>query len=638
MKIPKPTVIDFESDKIEGRPKYPPKPVGVSIEPPGQKGRYYAWGHPTKNNCSKTDAVRALKQVWVPGEPILFHNSKFDVDVAQEHMELANVKLDPLYVHDTQFIMFLLDPHAYDLGLKPMAQKHLCMEPEEQDAVKQWLLEHWSQLRGDGLVTGNFPKGDWGAYIGLAPGDLVGKYATGDTLRTKKLFAWGYPQVVEMGMLVAYQREQRLMPILLRNEREGMKCDLSAMERDYPVFVKERDRVDNWLSKRLKYDGPLPLSAPQQMAEILDSRGIVTEWTLTKTGLKSMSKKVLKPSMYNDKKVFLAMGYRTKLQTCIGTYYEPWMATARETGGILHSGWNQTRNDADAGTRSGRLSGSPNFMAVAKDFEDKGDGWSHPDFIKDLKHLPLMRNYILPDSPRHWWGRRDFNQQELRILAHFENGLLMEAYRNNPKLDVHAFIQQSIKELLGIDLPRTPVKTLNFGLIYGQGVPAMAEKLEREVAEIQQFRKAQFQAIPGLKELDKTCKERGRRGEPITTWGGRVYYCEEPRIIDGRWRTFEYKLLNYLIQPSGADCTKEAIIRHEDAGWGDARFTVTVHDEINLSAPKGALKREMLRLRDTMQSIEFDVPMLSDGEFGPAWGQMDKLKEPEPDFSAWRAA
>lgn len=625
--------MDFETEEIEGRPKYPPQPVGVSIEPWGQKGRYYAWGHPTKNNCSKADAVRALKTAYKDARGnggLLFHNSKFDWDVAEVWMELMGFSIDHREVHDTQFIMFLLDPHAYDLGLKPMAAKHLGIEPGERDAVKDWLFEHFADLKRDGLVpsTAKITNGNWGAYISKAPGDLVGKYATGDTLRTRKLFAWGYPQVVEMGMLPAYQREQRLMPILLRNEREGMRCDLPALERDYKMYETALVKVDQWLSKKLKHDGPLPFTSPAKMAEILDSNGIITEWTLTPSGQKSMSKKVLKASMYHDKQVFLALGYRNKLNTCFSNYFRPWLETARETNGILHSGWNQTRNDADAGTRSGRLSGSPNYMAVAKDFEDKGDGWSHPEFIKGIPHLPLMRAYILPDSASQVWCRRDMNQQELRILAHFENGLLMEGYRKNPKLDVHGFVQEKIKELLGIDLPRTPVKTLNFGLIYGQGVPAMAEKLEREVAEIQQFRKAQFMAIPGLKTLDAECKSRGKRGDPITTWGGRVYFCEEPRVIDGRYRTFEYKLLNYLIQPSGADLTKEAIIRWDDAGHQDARFTVSVHDEINFSSPKKAYKREMLRLRDVIQSLELDVPMLSDGEFGPSWGSLEKAVEP----------
>lgn len=638
IKTPDPYTIDFETKAIEDRPRYPPEPVGVSIKAPGRKSRYFAWGHPTKNNCDKTQAEAALRDVYeahVNGASLLHHNGKFDIDVAQTHMGLGDIPLDPLRCHDTQFLLFLLDPHSFSLALKPSAEKFLGMPPDEQSAVKEWLLEHQKRLKAEGLLPPNvrITPGNFGAYICLAPGDLVGKYADGDVVRTEKLFKHLYPLMVDAGMRVAYQREQQLVPILLENERQGMRCDLAGLERDLPACEAAMETAERWLRKRLKAPD-LDFNKDRDLADALDKAGIVTEWTLTATGLKSINKKNLKPSHYKDPRVFQVLGYRSKLETCVNTYFKPWLAVARESGGILYAGWNQTRNDRDAGTRTGRLSSSPNFMAVAKSFEDKGDGWVHPDFV-DLQHLPLMRSYLLPDAKNHWWGRRDYNQQELRILGHFEDGELMEAYKANPRLDVHAFVQQSIKELLGIELPRTPIKTLNFGLIYGQGVASMAEKLNRSVEEVQKARQAQFTALPGLKDLDKLIKQRGRMGQPITTWGGRVYYAEEPKVIEGRLRTFEYKLLNYLIQGSAADCTKEALIRYHDAGYGDARFVVTVHDEINISAPKGAFKREMLRLRDIMMSVEFDVPMISDAEFGPNWADMEALKEPAPDLRRW---
>jgi DNA polymerase I-like protein with 3'-5' exonuclease and polymerase domains len=636
--VPKPITIDFETKAIDDRPRYPPEPVGVSIGYPGRKARYYAWGHPVNNNCDKRAGVQALREAYtahLKGAHLLHHNGKFDIDVAQTHMDVGDIALDPLRCHDTQFLLFLLDPHSFSLALKPSAEKFLGIPPDEQDAVRDWLIEHQKQLKVDGLLPQHvrITAVNFGAYICLAPGDLVGRYAVGDIVRTHKLFVHLYPLMIEANMQAAYQREQRLVPILLANERQGMRCDLAGLERDLPMYEAAMGKAEQWLRKRLKAPD-LDFNKDRELADALDKAGIVTEWTLTATGLKSVNKKNLKPSHYKDPKVFQVLGYRNKLETCVSTYYKPWLRTASATGGILHAGWNQTRNDKDAGTRTGRLSSSPNFMAVAKSFEDKGDGWTHPDFI-DLPHLPLMRKYLLPDARNHVWGRRDYNQQELRILGHFEDGELMHAYRANPRLDVHAFVQQAIKELLGIELPRTPVKTLNFGLIYGQGIASMAEKLNRSVDEVQKARQAQFAALPGLKELDNLIKQRGKTGQPITTWGGRVYYAEEPKVIDGRLRTFEYKLLNYLIQGSAADCTKEALVRYHDAGYGDARFVVTVHDEINISAPKGAFKREMLRLRDIMMSVEFDVPMMSDAEYGPNWAEMTTLKEPAPDLSRW---
>ncbi len=90
MRIPPVDTIDFETDPIQDRPEYPPKPVGVSIKEWGKKPRYYAWGHYTGgNNSSKELAVRALKAVWRNGKRKLFHNGKFDVDVAITHMGMS---------------------------------------------------------------------------------------------------------------------------------------------------------------------------------------------------------------------------------------------------------------------------------------------------------------------------------------------------------------------------------------------------------------------------------------------------------------------------------------------------------------------------------------------------------------------
>ena len=54
--------LDYETEKIEDRPRHPPKPVGAAIILPGKRPKYYAWGHPTENNCTKGDFKKVLKQ------------------------------------------------------------------------------------------------------------------------------------------------------------------------------------------------------------------------------------------------------------------------------------------------------------------------------------------------------------------------------------------------------------------------------------------------------------------------------------------------------------------------------------------------------------------------------------------------
>lgn len=608
MKIITPWVIDFETEAIERRPVYPPTPVGVSIIPPGKKPTYYAWGHPTENNCDKDTAIKKLEEAYASNQPLLFHHAKFDCEVAEKHMGLAVP--DYTRIHDTMYLLFLVDPHAPDLKLKPSAERILGMPPEEQEEVRDWLVANKIVKKG---------VKDWGKFIAKAPGNLVGKYANGDTFRTLKLFQKTYPMVVEQGMLEAYNRERELMPILLENEKEGILVDVRALEEDIDKYEQQLVKADKWLRRRLKAPG-LNIDSDADLADALDAMGVVTDWNYTeKTGKRSTSKKNLTVDMFHDKKVASVLGYRGRLSTCMGTFMLPWYDMASANNGRINTNWNQVKNDTSKGqkgTRTGRLSCNPNFQNIPKDFYDKNDGYVHPKFA-GLEELPYMRRYVLPDK-KEMFCHRDYNQQELRILAHFEDADLKDAYVANPKMDIHTFVQDAISEIIGTKLERRKVKVLNFGIVYGMGLGKLAMDMQISVDEAKKVKAAQGKALPGLPALNRETKQRGKEGEPIRTWGGRLYYTEEPVMIDGRWQTFEYKLLNYLIQGSAADCTKQAIINYHKMKK-EGRFLATVHDEINISAPKRAAKAEMEILREAMEGIAFDVPMLSDGKIGVNW-------------------
>jgi len=557
---------------------------------------------------------------------MLFHNAKFDVDVAQEHMGCGSVPWDR--IHDTQYLLFLDDPHAMSLALKPAAERVLNIPPEERDELKDWVVANV-----DGVKPSN-----WGAYICMAPGKLTGAYANGDTVRTLKLFKYLYPKVAEAGMLPAYDRERKLMPIFLENERIGIRIDVATLKSDIPMYREARAKVMHWLRKRLKdYAGvsTMNFDSDVEVAEALEWCGVVSDWELTKTGKKSTSKKNMTIDKFTDKKVFFALGYYNRLGMCLGTFMENWLEQAENGDGLVHPNWNQVRQPKGEkgetkGTRTGRPScDNPNLLNLSKSFEDRGDDYTHPTFIKGLPPLPLVRKYMLPDKGCVWL-HRDYNQQELRVLAHFEDGSIMEAYNSNPDLDMHTFLQDKVKQLIGRLYDRVTVKTMNFGKVYGQGLGSLAEKLNRTVDEVKGIRDAQNKALPGLPELEKAIKEVARAGDPIVTWGGRLYYVEPPKFVEkfGREMSFEYKLINYLVQGSSADATKEAIIRYyysnkRKASW---RFLVTVYDEINICAPKSDKKEAMALLKECMEGLEFDVPMMSDGKVGNSWGTLEKAK------------
>jgi len=207
-----PTVVDFETAAIQPRPFYPPKPCSVSIKEPGQLPVFWAWGHPSGNNCSQQDAKTRLKKVWQSGRPLLFHNNKFDVDVAETYMGVPRLPWDRY--HDTMFLAFMDDPDRQTLSLKPLWSTEFHRRAVARDKLQEWILANVPEAKSK-------PKA-WGAHISKAPGALVGPYAKDDTKMPEQLFNRFYPRIKKLGMEFAYDRERRIMLPLLDNEREGI--------------------------------------------------------------------------------------------------------------------------------------------------------------------------------------------------------------------------------------------------------------------------------------------------------------------------------------------------------------------------------------------------------------------------------
>jgi len=351
--------LDFESEPIGPRPlHYPPKPVGLAVRTVDGEQWYLSWGHPSGNNCTQEDAARLLRAIWDNGRPIVFHNSKFDLSICYEVFGLPVLPWDR--VHDTMFLAFLLDPYSRTLGLKQLAATWLGMPPDERDAVADWILDHKAQMprfewmvKPDGKpVTPT--KSNAGAWIAYAPGELVGPYALGDVDRTWRLFQIMLPAVLQSGMGDAYDVERRLLPHVMENERTGLRVDLARLEREVAEYRRWFQMVEGWLRWRLNAPG-LNLDADQDVADYLESLGIVTAFGKTKTGKRSVAKDALTPDMFTDPQVASVLGYRNRLKTCLSMFMEPWLRQAREWPdgegvGRISCEWNMVSNP-DGGTR-----------------------------------------------------------------------------------------------------------------------------------------------------------------------------------------------------------------------------------------------------------------------------------------------
>lgn len=614
--------IDFETEGIEGNPIWnPPKPVGVSIKFDDTPSVYLAWGHPTGNNTTFEHAREKLLDVLrfaAQGAGWLAHNAPFETAVLRKHF--GYVCPDPLKVHDTQYLLFLTDPYAYSFSLKPSAERILGWKPDERDAVRDWLVRN-QPMRSKGIEIGDWKterpdRHFWGRYICLAPGDLVGEYARGDTDRTYALFQALMPKVEDQGMLPAYQREQRLMPILSESSERGVRLDMERLEHDITFYQKAQARSDEYIFSRL---GEFDLNKDAELAAALDREGMVTEWVLTPTGRRSVSRKNL-VGRVRDPDILRHLAYRGVLETCLGTFAIPWLEQAKREGGRLHPQWNQVRGDRGAdgdlsGTRTGRMScRAPNLQNPPNDFEEL----EIPDGQPPMMH---MRSYLLPEEGMRWI-KRDFSAQEMRIMSHYAEGALSDAFNRDPSTDPHDAVRGIIRDLLDLDMPRKHVKITGFGIMYGRGIPNLSAALGVDQAEGKRLRDAYFAALPEVRELSNGTRHRGRNGGYITTWGGRRYYREP-----NEERDLSYKLLNYLIQGSAADQTKQSIIDWHAIRKPTDHLLAAVHDEINVCAPEGEVQAAMYRLRVAMDAPRFDVPFQSEGYTGPNWSDLTEYED-----------
>lgn len=594
----KPITLDFETFAINQRPDYPPRPVGLAIWIPGQKPNYYAWGHSSENNTTQDKVEGILNYVWDSGRPLLFHNAPFDLEVAQVHFDLPYPPWDR--IHDTMLLCFLNDPYASTLSLKPQADKWLDMPPDEQEELRYWILANIPECRR--------AKKQWGKYIAYAPGDLVGKYAIGDVVRTRKLFDLIYQKVNKK----AYNRERELQPILLKAEQTGVRLATKRLKRDLYTFESTLNILDNSIREILHAPG-LDIDKTRHLAAAIDNRGLVDEWPLTPTGQRSVAAKVL-INVCKDKELTSLLMQRGRLKTGLRTFGRPWLESTYNSR--MHTHWNQVRNDESArqyGARTGRLSSTPNFQNLPKD---------------PMPGMPHPRSYIIPEKGNVLLGR-DYAQQELRILAWKIGGEVAKKYKDKPDLDLHEYARSIIYERFGFTLERKIVKTLAFGLIYGMGARRLADSLGIDYQEAVTFNRSYIDILPGFKELQNKIKTE----RAIKTWGGR-YYEAEPSITSTEispWngvevevieRDFAYKLLNYLIQGSAADCTKQAIINYSKVGSGT--FLLSAHDELLIECPKDQLDIEMRRLEESMRDVNFKpIPMLSDGKYSyKNWSEM----------------
>lgn len=402
------------------------------------------------------------------------------------------------------------------------------------------------------------------------------------------------------------------MPVILDMEQRGVNLDVPLLAADTKLYSERLEALDESIYEQLGQR--ISVDSGAELADALERVGLASGFRTTATGKRSVAKDSLFEAIH-DKQLLGTLLVRGALATCLRTFMGPWLEQGQKHQ-RLYLRWNQIRNYTDTGARTGRLSSSPNLQNIPTNWELllgrlAAVGYEMP------WEMPQVRKYIIPD-PGHTFIGRDYSAQEMRLLAHFAGGALLESIQKDPTSDVHQIAARIAS------ISRKEAKTLGFAVLYGAGVGRIAESLKIGVSEATGIKARYLKALPEIKQFASRLSEDSKCGRPVLTLAGRQYYAERPKVINGIFKSFEYKLTNYKIQGSAADQTKEAMYRYASSTT-QGQLVLSVHDQLVIQVPTEHVQTEREVLREAVNGSYQDIlkyRVLSDEAIATNFGDL----------------
>jgi DNA polymerase-1 len=219
----------------------------------------------------------------------------------------------------------------------------------------------------------------------------------------------------------------------------------------------------------------------------------------------------------------------------------------------------------------------------------------------------------------------DYQAQEYRLTADYagERELIRQI---NDGVDVHS----ATAKMMGVD--RYSAKVLNFALLYGAAAPKIASMLKVTEHRAQELKDLYFSRLSAVKGLISGIKSKIDSRGYIFNFAGRILHFPEIEFEkDGEKRrgNFAYKGPNYIIQSSGSEIMRRALISvHEFLKPYKSKIILTIHDSIELE-----MSEDELHLVPQIQKIMVEVypsrnglGMATSVDIGTQWGRLDEFK------------
>jgi DNA polymerase-1 len=436
--------------------------------------------------------------------------------------------------------------------------------------------------------------------------EKIKDYAAEDadiTLQLKHIFL---PQLSKKEVTrVFYEVENPLVKVLTDMEFEGIRVDTEFLIE----YSKELDREARQAEERVYTQAGerFNLGSPKQLGEVLFERmKLDPKAKKTKTGQYATGEDVLLKLASRHQIVDDILAYRelTKLKS---TYVDALPTMINRKTGRVHTSY------AQAVAVTGRLSSNnPNLQNIP---------------IRTERGREIRKAFI-PRNEEFVLVSADYSQIELRIVAAISGDPNMCAAFRDGK-DIHTATAAKVfgvEESAVTKEMRYKAKSVNFGIIYGQGAFGLADNLgisRTEAKEIIDNYKAQFSGIQ--KYMDDTINFARENGF-VQTLMGRKRWLKDINSANFTVRGFaERNAINSPIQGSAADMIKLAMIRiHEEfAREGlKSRMLLQVHDELVFDAHKTELeiiKPIIMRCMQSALPLPQEVPAIAEMGSGINW-------------------
>lgn len=399
--------------------------------------------------------------------------------------------------------------------------------------------------------------------------------------------------------------ENPLVRVLTDMEFEGVKIDVDFLNSYSKELQTDAKRCEEnvYAQAGVRFN----LASPKQLGEVLfEKLKLDPKAKKTKTGQYATGEDVLLKLANQHKIVDDILDFRelTKLKS---TYVDALPEMINPKTGRVHTSY------AQAVAVTGRLSSNnPNLQNIP---------------IRTERGREIRKAFV-PRSEGRLLMSADYSQIELRIVAAISGDPNMcEAFRLGK--DIHTATAAKVYGIAESDVTkeqRYKAKSVNFGIIYGQGAFGLADNLgitRTEAKEIIDNYKKEFPNIQRyMDEQVNLAKENGY----VQTLAGRKRWLKD--INSGNFTVRGYaerNAINSPIQGTAADMIKMAMIKvHNEMKQGSwqSKMILQVHDELVFDAIPSeteALKELIIRCMTTAMPLPNGVPVEAEVGVGINW-------------------